>query len=105
MGQDSEIHIGNQLYVMGVLSSLTTIAITHPIDTIRRNMQADSFTLNPKRKFVGIMDTTKKLVKRQGLFSLWRGLGITLLKTPPIFFSQIFLYENLKKSMDETFKY
>lgn len=94
-------YVSNQLYVMGIASTVTAMALTHPLDTIRKNLQADSCIVLSKRRYFGARDCLKKIIKSQGFFSLWRGLAVNLVKLPPYMLLNIALYENLKQSLDE----
>lgn len=94
-----------QLTMLGIFSTLTSTLICHPLDTIRRNIQADSKVFVSKNTFLGFKDCLNTLVQKQGWMSLWRGLPVTLTKIPLQLLVQVGLYENLKQSLDEALKY
>lgn len=63
------------LLIASCLSSLITRVLTHPIDTVKSRMQCGSGT--------SLVETTRLIVRMEGLLALYKGLPITLVFSLP----------------------
>ncbi|RCH79187.1 hypothetical protein CU098_002554, partial [Rhizopus stolonifer] len=77
----------------GILSWL----FVFPVDAIKTNLQKD--IMMPKPKYAGVLDCTRRLVKKNGIKGLYRGLSVTLLRAFPIHSLNFLVYEQVLKSI------
>jgi solute carrier family 25 protein 43 len=58
-----------------------------PFDTIRKKIQAQSFTvtdeMKPDIEFNGMLDAFRQTIRRNGILGLWRGTTANLVKVRP----------------------
>lgn len=62
-------------------------------------MQMQPNILDPREKYKSSFDTLKKIYKRHGFQSLYRGLGITIARDVIAFASFFGTYETLKQKL------
>ena len=68
--------------VCGGLSGISAVTITYPTDLIRRRLQLQGFDKSVP-KYNGIRDCIKKILRRDGIRGLYRGLGACYIKLFP----------------------
>lgn len=102
---EDSVTMNTKLTILGLLSTLSATLVCHPIDTIRRNLQADSRVNSSTFKFKGAVNCLRTLSSTGGIASLYNGLPITLMRLPPSLLLQIYLYESLKKSLFDSLIY
>ena len=69
----------------GGLAGSAAISITYPTDLIRRRLQLQGFDKSVPG-YAGIMDCIRKVVKKEGVTGLYRGLPASYIK----FFKKLF---------------
>ena len=73
---------GVEKMVCGGLAGMCAVSFTYPTDLIRRRLQLQGF--DPcVPKYDGIMDCIQKIIKKDGVVGLYRGLGACYLKIFP----------------------
>lgn len=78
----------------GGLAGSTAITITYPTDLIRRRLQLQNFDKSVPR-YNGIIDCVKKIVKKEGIIGLYRGLFASYIKLFPTIGIQFLAMERL----------
>ena len=81
-------------FLAGGISGLTAISITYPTDLIRRRLQLQNMSKDVPQ-YNGIMDTVKKINKKEGVKGFYRGLLACYLKVFPTISIQFFIIELL----------
>lgn len=89
------------MFVSGCLAAAVAKTLSHPFDTIRKKMQAQSKTL-PNHggvdvEFKGMTSAFVQTVKVNGVTGLWRGLLANLLKIVPNAGIMFLSFENSKR--------
>ncbi|XP_048238612.1 probable mitochondrial glutathione transporter SLC25A40 [Haliotis rufescens] len=74
----------------GALARVWAVSLISPLELIRTKMQAEQLTYSQ------ITKSMRRAVQADGVLSLWRGLGPTLLRDVPFSALYWFSYENLK---------
>ncbi|ODQ67707.1 mitochondrial carrier [Nadsonia fulvescens var. elongata DSM 6958] len=87
--------------ICGSLARMLSATIVSPIELFRTRMQSTTSSNAKTSAFNNTMIGIRQMVVEKGVFSLWRGLVLTLWRDVP--FSGIYWasYEFLKSSMDE----
>lgn len=83
----------------GALSGILATLVTFPMDTIRRRMQIQSLHVPPEQRLTSYQQLNK-LVTREGLFSLYRGLTPEILKVIPMVGTMFTVYEFAKDNLN-----
>ena len=79
----------------GAFAAMLAHALTYPNDTIRRRLQMQGVNGEPVR-YRGWMDCFRQIVKYEGWQSLYRGLGVTMVRSIPNTGIQFAVYEACK---------
>lgn len=82
----------------GGLAGSTAISITYPTDLIRRRLQIQNFDPSVP-KYEGIYDCCNKIVKKEGILGLYRGINVSWLKTFPTLAIQFYCMDVLNEKM------
>ncbi|KRW98526.1 Mitochondrial carrier domain [Pseudocohnilembus persalinus] len=84
----------------GLSSGVLTMAVNYPFDVIRVRLSVDMTTkesvINNKRQYNGFMDCFKKMIKNEGLKSLYQGYTFSLLGLAPYLAISFSTYDFLK---------
>lgn len=64
--------------VAGVVARTTISTIASPLELIRTNLQSTPLSPGTPRTLRSVLASIRVLVRSQGVFSMWRGLGATL---------------------------
>lgn len=78
--------------ICGFLAGATSKGITFPLDTLRKRIQVFSVTHRGKSRGKTINLFTN-IIKNEGPLSLYRGFGISVLKTAPTSALSLYVYE------------
>ncbi|CAG5124624.1 unnamed protein product, partial [Candidula unifasciata] len=84
-------------FLAGALAGVTSVALTYPLDLCRARM-----AVTPKETYNHIGQVFMKMIREEGLFSIYRGFTPTILGSIPYSGSSFFTYETLKKLHAET---
>mmetsp|Transcript_24309 Transcript_24309/g.67306 ORF Transcript_24309/g.67306 Transcript_24309/m.67306 type:complete len:96 (+) Transcript_24309:1220-1507(+) len=76
----------------GACSGCSATIITFPMDTIRRRMQIQNLHVDPEYR-LSSMEQLVRLIRHEGLGSLYRGLTPELLKVIPMVGTMFTVYE------------
>jgi phage-related holin len=79
---------------IGLLSTLTAQVLTHPLDTVRKRLQADNSLVNELREYTGTRDCFKKTFANEGLKGFYKGFLIGAVKTPVFTLINFMVYES-----------
>jgi hypothetical protein len=94
--ESGEPKLGFQLTLLcGAASGTLATLATFPMDTIRRRMQIQNLHL-PEEERLTARSHIYKMVSREGITSLYRGLTPELLKVIPMVGTMFFVYESTK---------
>eukprot|EP00026_Physarum_polycephalum_P008717 Phypoly_transcript_08815.p1 GENE.Phypoly_transcript_08815~~Phypoly_transcript_08815.p1 ORF type:complete len:315 (+),score=45.45 Phypoly_transcript_08815:179-1123(+) len=97
----SDVQLHTQLVAASFGGAISAI-VTCPFDVVKTRLQVAPTRTNPRFKqqvFSGTLDAFVKIVRNEGIFTLWRGLAPSLVMTVPnaaIYFNT---YEALKKRL------
>ncbi|TRY67122.1 hypothetical protein TCAL_13127 [Tigriopus californicus] len=69
----------------GAVGGLASLTIGHPLDTVKVTLQTMKADSSGKMPYAGMLDCSKKLIKSDGILSLYRGLGSMIIMTMPRF--------------------
>jgi solute carrier family 25 phosphate transporter 23/24/25/41 len=95
-----EPKLGLFLTVMcGAASGILASLVTFPMDTIRRRMQIQALHFTPEERLTS-MQQFHKLITKEGLGSLYRGLSPELLKVVPMVGTMFMTYEWTKDMLN-----
>lgn len=81
-----------QLYVSGAAAGAANSVIVGPVEHIRIRLQAQS---DVKKQYFGPLDAAKKIYAHDGIRSIYRGFGPTLLRESQGTGAYFFTYESL----------
>lgn len=73
--------------ICGFFAGATAKGITFPLDTLRKRVQMK------KHNTSSIIPITATILRNEGLFGLYKGFGISVLKTAPTSAISLFIYE------------
>ncbi len=79
----------------GAFAAMLAHTLTYPNDTIRRRLQMQGVNGQPLR-YRGWMDCFRQIVRYEGWPSLYRGLGVTMVRSVPNTGIQFAVYEACK---------
>jgi len=83
-----------QLLLSGVLSGLNLVLLTFPLDLIRTRMTLDKNMVN----YNSIFECGKQVLKKEGVYSLYKGLSIACMTSPLYIGLQLSLYDEFKNN-------
>jgi hypothetical protein len=83
----------------GAASGMLATLITFPMDTVRRRMQIQALHFQPSDR-LSSQQQFRRLVQREGLASLYRGLTPELLKVVPMVGTMFVVYEFTKEILN-----
>ncbi|EGW33136.1 mitochondrial thiamine pyrophosphate transporter [Spathaspora passalidarum NRRL Y-27907] len=75
----------------GFLAGATSKGITFPLDTLRKRCQMHSIVYG--KDGASAITIFKNIITREGVFGLYKGFGISVLKTAPTSAISLFMYE------------
>jgi solute carrier family 25 phosphate transporter 23/24/25/41 len=81
--------------VCGGFAGMTAISITYPTDLIRRRLQLQHFGCDSVPEYNGIIDCARKVIKKEGMAGLYRGLPAAYVKTFPSLAIQLAMIDTL----------
>ena len=81
--------------ICGATAGLLAHIVTYPNDTIRRRLQMQGRG-GERERYAGYFDCLLQVVRQEGWGALYRGVGVTLLRTAPNTGIQFAVYEALK---------
>eukprot|EP00747_Dinoflagellata_sp_TGD_P029395 gnl/TRDRNA2_/TRDRNA2_133888_c0_seq1.p1 gnl/TRDRNA2_/TRDRNA2_133888_c0~~gnl/TRDRNA2_/TRDRNA2_133888_c0_seq1.p1 ORF type:complete len:317 (-),score=39.37 gnl/TRDRNA2_/TRDRNA2_133888_c0_seq1:284-1126(-) len=83
-----------------ILSGCTASVIANPTDVTLIRMQSDGFWPEPQRRgYRHVFDGIYRIVRDEGVASLWRGCGPTVTRAALVTGSQITTYDEVKAAM------
>lgn len=82
--------------VFGGVSGLVCTTVAYPLELIRRRLQVQGFGGRPVL-YSGMLDCTRKIVEKEGVKGLFRGLNANLMKSPLAVAIVFGCYETLMK--------
>jgi solute carrier family 25 (mitochondrial phosphate transporter), member 23/24/25/41 len=83
----------------GACSGFVATSLTFPFDTIRRRMQIQNLHVDPEHRLSSVEQLTR-LIRNEGLTSLYRGLTPEMLKVIPMVGTMFMVYEWSKDVLD-----
>ena len=83
----------------GGLGAMVAVTFTYPTDLVRRQLQLQGFDKSVP-KYNGIMDCVGKIIKRQGIRGLYKGLIPCYVAIFPKFALQFWSYEIIKDELN-----
>tara|TARA_Y100000748_G_scaffold300698_1_gene299615 strand:+ start:6891 stop:7691 length:801 start_codon:yes stop_codon:yes gene_type:complete len=95
LDSESAIHPDLVKVLAGGGAGITAILVTYPSDLIRRRLQLQNFDKSVP-KYTGILDCSSKIVAREGVTGLYRGLVATCVKLFPTIGIQFLVMERLR---------
>lgn len=93
--EDKKLPLYSQLFA-GATAGIIAQTITFPGDVIRRRQQVDGCD-GSARMYSGIMDVVKKMYKKEGARSFYKGLGANISRSIPDVAIQFVIYDALKE--------
>jgi len=78
-------------FVSGSLAGVTAQSLTYPLDMARARLAVSN-----KTKYKNLTDTFKKIIKREGVFTLYKGYIPTMMGVIPYAGFSFFTYESCK---------
>eukprot|EP00033_Pygsuia_biforma_P001609 GCRY01001811.1.p1 GENE.GCRY01001811.1~~GCRY01001811.1.p1 ORF type:complete len:332 (+),score=65.31 GCRY01001811.1:303-1298(+) len=91
----SQLGSATQLWVGGLSGALSK-TVTHPIDVVRRRLQAQSHVYGMNRtQYRNALDCFRKIAKQEGLSGLYAGLSPSLLRIVPFSATVFFAFERI----------
>jgi len=91
--------------VLGIATQLAVQSILYPLDTIKRNLMADSKVITSKRTFHGSLNCAVRIFKELGVSGFYRGFLVNLTRNFAVLYIQFPLFIALKNSSAVSFKY
>lgn len=82
--------------ICGGISGLSAVSCTYPSDLVRRRLQLQGFDRSVP-KYNGIRDCFKKILEKEGIKGLYRGLGVCYIKIFPTVALQFWCIEKGKE--------
>lgn len=89
----------------GFMAGAVAKALTFPLDTLRKRGQMYSVTEDNKK--ISTLKLCIDILRKEGLFGLYKGFGVSILKTAPTSAISLYLYElslarirNVEKKLD-----
>ena len=79
----------------GAAAAIVAHALTYPNDVIRRRLQLQGVN-GRAAEYSGWLDCMRQVVRREGVGALYRGLGVTILRSIPNTGIQFMVYEACK---------
>ncbi|KAG5421577.1 TPC1 [Candida metapsilosis] len=86
--------------ICGFIAGVTSKGITFPLDTLRKRCQV--YAVVHDTKPVSAMRLFLNIIKQEGIFGLYRGYGISILKTAPTSALSLWMYEYTISFMKST---
>lgn len=84
----------------GLLAGGIGAAIGNPADVAMVRMQADGrLPTAERRNYKGVMDAITRMVKQEGVTSLWRGSSLTINRAMIVTASQLASYDQIKETI------
>jgi len=80
----------------GGCAGITALSVTYPSDLIRKRLQMQSFS-SEVPQYNGIIDCATKIVKKEGVIGLYRGLWIGYIKCFPTLAVQFWTNETIRE--------
>ena len=80
-----------KLFIAGAISGIFSNSFIFPLEVIKTRLCA-----SPKGTYKGIIDTTMKILFKEGIFGFYRGLHISLMSVVPGIGLNLMIYELLK---------
>jgi len=87
-----------QNMVAGSLAGITSVTATYPLDLIRARLSVQS-----DGKYKGITHAFSTIIKTEGYFAIFKGIGPTIMGVAPYVGLNFLVYESLKKYLKEKF--
>jgi len=86
--------------IAGAGGGLVASVATCPLDVIKTKLQAQT-TARGQVGYLGVFDTLKKIIRRDGIRGLYRGLGPTILGYLPTWAIYFAVYDGIKTAFGE----
>ncbi|CAH2073413.1 unnamed protein product [Thlaspi arvense] len=84
----------------GLIAGAVGSAVGNPADVAMVRMQADGrLPFNRRRNYNGVVDAIERIVKDEGVSSLWRGSWLTVNRAMIVTASQLATYDHVKEIM------
>ncbi|KAL1196286.1 Mitochondrial uncoupling protein 6 [Cardamine amara subsp. amara] len=84
----------------GLIAGAVGSAVGNPADVAMVRMQADgSLPLSRRRNYKSVMDALERIVRHEGVSSLWRGSWLTVNRAMIVTASQFATYDHVKEIM------
>lgn len=90
---------------LGLTTQQLSQIMLYPLDTVKKNQQADSKIQLSKRAYTGTLSCAKRLIKEDGIISLYKGFGVNICKNIGLLVIQYPMFIALKNSTSESFAY
>lgn len=70
-------------FMAGAIAGVSELAVMYPLDVVKTRMQLQSNTVSADLKYTGLVDCISKIVKREGLKQLYKGISSPFLMEAP----------------------
>ncbi|CAI5757679.1 unnamed protein product [Candida verbasci] len=77
--------------ICGFIAGATAKGITFPLDTLRKRCQM--YSVVHGKKYASAFHIFMNIIKKEGIFGLYKGFGVSILKTAPTSAISLFMYE------------
>lgn len=88
----------------GFLAGATSKGITFPLDTIRKRMQMHNINNSGSNTRPSTLQICKSILRNEGVFGVYKGYGMSVLKTAPTSALSLFMFEYSLQILRETTK-
>ena len=96
MDSDGNINTSNQLFV-GTLAGVCSASVTTPCDVVKTRLQVKY--LPNQVKYSGVVDCYRKIIRFEGIRSLFKGIVPRVARSAPQFGVTLYFYEMFKQKI------
>lgn len=90
---------GVDFFVCGSIAGAIAQTVAYPFDTVKKRLQTQSVSQNPRAYYRGMCDCFKKVIREEGPLALYRGTVPNLARIVPYAAVMFSTYEMTKKSL------
>jgi len=97
----SEVLNVKEILACAAASKIVASSIAYPHESLRSRLQEQSHKAIQEKKYIGVFDCAKKLMKQEGFGAVYQGLQLTLLRTVPASMITLTTYEYTLRYLKE----